>query len=299
MPLADWRRYTAQFTEAIRTAFPDKEIVHNALWFSGHSDPYVARELKAADYVDLERGVNDSGITAGAGTYGYETLQSHIDWLHSNGVGVVFDTYATTNREREYNLASYFLTSNGNDAVCTDSGGTPDDWYKGNDAQLGAPQGPRYSWNGVLRRDFANGTVLVNEPNKASKTLSLPGTLQSIAGQQTSSVTLGGGQGVVLQGASAGSGSGGSATTSVTKRSVRLAGRVQGARRGRVFMRITHRRAVSGRWVTVHRSTATLRSGRYRKLVRLARGHYRLSVSYHGPSRRLNGAVGRRSLTVR
>ncbi len=212
MTLSDWRRYMAEFTEEIRAAFPTREIVHNALWFDGHADSFVARELKAADYVDMERGVNDSGITAGTGTYGYERFLSHVDWLHSQGIGAIYDSYATTNPEREYNMAAYFMAADGNDAIGTDSGGTPGDWWSGYDVSLGAAQGARYAWNGVLRRDFANGVVLVNEPGNPSRTLALDGTLRNVSGQQVSSVTLAGGQAAVLSGTTGGGTTGGGTT---------------------------------------------------------------------------------------
>ena len=43
MTESDWRRYIAEFTEQIGRALPDKEIVHNSLWFAGHRDPSVQR----------------------------------------------------------------------------------------------------------------------------------------------------------------------------------------------------------------------------------------------------------------
>ena len=48
----------------VRAALPGAEIVHNAMWFDGDTDPDVARELHAADVVEIERGVKDGGITA-------------------------------------------------------------------------------------------------------------------------------------------------------------------------------------------------------------------------------------------
>src|SRR5215210_9256604 len=211
MTQADWRRYMAEFTEQIRAAFPTKEIVHNALWFAGcgtasdscWSDPYIRRELLAADYIELERGVNDPGITGGAGRYGYETFVNRVDWLHTQGRAVVYDARASTAAAREYGLATYFLTSNGRDLLGSDPGGTPTDWWTGYDAQLGDPSSVRYSWNGLFRRDFQYGTVLVNQPGATSKTVALGATLTDLAGVQKSSVTLGPASGAVLRGAGA------------------------------------------------------------------------------------------------
>src|SRR5262249_10913940 len=59
--------------------------------------------------------------------------------------------------------------------------------------------GARYQWNGVLRRDFTNGIVLLNEPGASTKTLSLGGSFRNSSGAIVSSVTLGPGAGAVLQ----------------------------------------------------------------------------------------------------
>src|SRR5438477_7060491 len=111
MSQADWRRYMAEFTEQIRQAFPAKEIVHNVLWWVGTSDASVARELVAADFVCLERGLNDSGIVGGTGTYGFDTFLGLVDWLHQHGRAVFLDPSATTAQAREYGLAGHFLGS--------------------------------------------------------------------------------------------------------------------------------------------------------------------------------------------
>ena len=198
MTEADWRRYLAEFTEQIRTAFPQKEIVHNAIWYVGVSDPYVQRELVAADVVCLERGVNDSGIVRGGGTYGFDTLLAYIDWIHAHARSVWFLAGAGTANAREYGLAAYFLVSTGTDALGNDPGGTPGDWWPGYDVSLGSPIGARYAWNGVIRRDFTGGTVLLNEPGSATVTLALGTTYKDLAGNQHTSVTLGAAQGAVL-----------------------------------------------------------------------------------------------------
>jgi hypothetical protein len=202
MTLSDWRRYMAEFTEQIKAALPNYEIVHNALWFAGDSDQYVQRELKSADWVGLERGINDSGITGGAGQYGVETFMNQIDWIHSQGRHVWFDGVVSngSTSDLEYGLAGYFLTSDGQDAIGnTPSGGTPGDWFAGYDASLGDATGARYQWNGVWRRDFTGGVVLLNEPGASTKTLALGGSFRNTAGATVTSVTLGAGAGAILQ----------------------------------------------------------------------------------------------------
>jgi hypothetical protein len=201
MTEADWQRYMAEFTEEIRAAMPDKEIVHNALWFAGHDDPSVRRELDAATHIEIERGVNDPGLTGGAGPFGYETLLRHIDWLHSRGKSVILDSYADSHAEVEYELASYFLVSSGGDSVGSSWRTEPGDWWPGYDVRLGAPRGDRYEWSGLLRRDFENGFVLVNQPGRAPVAVDLGAGSFDPAGQPRAAVTLGPAQGAVVAGA--------------------------------------------------------------------------------------------------
>src|SRR5262249_23366764 len=169
---ADWRRYMAEFVEQIRSAFPDKEIVHNVLWFAPGNDPSVERELLAANTVCLERGVNDSGIVAGTGQYGFETFLSRIDWLHAHGRGVFLLPGVSTTAAREYGVAAYFLVSGGGDAMGNDPGGgtSPSDWWQGYGVSLGTAHGDRYDWNGLLRRDFDGGFVVLNRPGRGGRT---------------------------------------------------------------------------------------------------------------------------------
>jgi hypothetical protein len=189
MTLAVWRRTMADFVEQIRAAIPGVEIAHNPIWFSGHSDPSVRRQLLAADYVNLERGVNDD-FHAGNGQFALTTFLEHIDWLHAHGKGVVLDSYANSRDAAEYNLAAYFLISTERDGMRTNYRNTPDDWWSAYDVDLGAPKGERTTAGGLLRRDFADGYVLVNLPGGAPRTLELPADARAADGTPRTSVTL-------------------------------------------------------------------------------------------------------------
>jgi len=201
MTEAAWRSYMADFVQQIRTAFPTKEIVHNVLWFAGVSDASVQRELLAADTICLERGVNDSGIVGGTGQYGFDTFLSQIDWLHSHGRAAFLLPGVSSSTAREYGVAAYFLVSAGSDSMGNDPGGgtSPSDWWSGYGVSLGAAHGDRYVWNGLVRRDFDGGMVLLNRPGSSQQTVSLGAAYLNIAGQQVSSVTLGAAQGAVLR----------------------------------------------------------------------------------------------------
>jgi hypothetical protein len=206
---ADWRRYVAEFTEEIRAAFPGAEIVHNTYWRShstSKSDPYALRELAAADTIEVERGFNDSGIVGGTGPYGYETYLAHMDWLHSRGLSVHYEPYGLDTASQEFEIASYYLVKDLEDSITSHFRADPGNWSSAWDLNLGAPSGGRYTWNGLFRRDFANGSVLVNQPGTATRTVSLPSTSQwrDLSGAPLTSLTLGARRGKVLLNGSGG-----------------------------------------------------------------------------------------------
>jgi Hypothetical glycosyl hydrolase family 15 len=203
MTTAAWRGYMAQFMQEIRAALPGVELVHNAIWFSdndaGAGDASIRSEISASNYIYLERGVNDSGLTGGDGQWSLNTFLSFIDQVHALGRGVVLDGTASDPRGLEYNLAAYFLTSTGNDAV-SGGGQTPTNWWAGWNVNLGEASGPRYTWNGLLRRDFEGGMVLVNSPDEPTRTVTLSTPMQNVSGATVTSVTLTAASSAILTG---------------------------------------------------------------------------------------------------
>jgi hypothetical protein len=324
MTAADWSRYMAEFTEEIRAAIPSKEIVHNALWFAGHDKDAPRRELSAATHVEIERGVNDPGLTGGSGQFGYETLLSHIDWLHARGKGVILDSFADTQQEVEYELASYFLIATGRDGLGSGWRSAPDDWWAGYDVQLGAPRGERREWRGLLRRDFERGYVLVNQPGEPQRSVQLGAGASDPAGAPRSSISLGAAQGAVVVTDAARPGSSGRVRTRTRVRpvpnprlrqtgtaraaglsadsrlqgSALIEGRVQRAPRGsRVVLRLE--RHAAGRWTREHTSRHKIgRGGRFARLFRgLNPGRYRVVAVYPG-SRRAHGSTAARGFSL-
>jgi Hypothetical glycosyl hydrolase family 15 len=200
---AQWRAYMAEFMGEIRAAFPGAEIVHNAIWFAngdaGVGDPSIRREVQAANYVMLERGVNDSGITGG-GPWSLNAMLGFVDGVHSLGRGVVLDGAASDAQGMEYNLAAYFLISTGNDAVSS-PGQTPSSWWPGFDANLGEATDARHAWGNLLRRDFTGGMALVNPPGSATQIVQLPSPMRTAGGATVTTITLPAASGVVLVGA--------------------------------------------------------------------------------------------------
>lgn len=198
MTLANWQRYMAEFMEQVRAAVPSAfEVVHNQVYFhAGLANAYVRRAIDAATHLNVERGVIDAGIVGGTGKWGYETVLAWADHAHARGKGVVWD--ASAGWGREYQLATYLLVATDRDGITHADGSDPDGWWSGYDVELGGPLGARHSWNGVLRRDFENGIVLVNQPGQTTETLSLGGSFRNLAGTMVSSVTLPAREGAVL-----------------------------------------------------------------------------------------------------
>jgi hypothetical protein len=201
MTSSAWRNYMARFMEEIRRALPRAEIVHNAIWYAdsptGIADRSIRREIAAADFINLERGVNDSGLTGGSGTFSLPRMLRYIDAVHALGKGVILAGSATDGTGIEYALAAYLLISSGNDAVSA-GGMTPVHWWPGFDVNLGEALGPRRLWGGVLRRDFIRGITLVNEPGAETKHLKLPTAMRDLAGRVLTSVSLPPATGAVL-----------------------------------------------------------------------------------------------------
>ncbi|HME04509.1 MAG TPA: putative glycoside hydrolase [Solirubrobacteraceae bacterium] len=198
-----WRHYMAEFMAEVRSALPGVEIVHNAIWFAdehaGTSDPDIRSEISCADIINLERGANDSGLTGGNGPWSLNALFAYVDEVHALGRGVVMDGSASEPQGLEYNLAAYFLISDGSDAV-SGSGQTPQSWWSGWSTDLGEADGPRYESEGLLRRDFSGGMVLLNPPGEPTRTVTLANPMQDGEGRTVTSVTLAGKSAVILKG---------------------------------------------------------------------------------------------------
>lgn len=200
----DWRRNVAEFTEQIRNTFADMEILHNAIWFAGgpkrDADPFIKRELASADYINLERGVTDSGLRGGDGEWSLRAFFGYIDRVHQLGKGVILDNMGG---KIEYSTASYFLISSGVDAM-GDQGLRPDHWWPGLAVDLGEPQGKREDWRGLIRRKFSKGIVLVNPPDSAPVQVRLTGEFKRADGSDAGkSITIAAADGVILTGSGA------------------------------------------------------------------------------------------------
>lgn len=198
MTVTAWERYMAEFTTTIRNAFPKAQIIHNSIWYAGTQpagyDPYVKQEIQAADWINLERGVSDPNLTTGTGQYSLYAMLNFVDAVHGLGRNVSIQEYDFNG---DYGLAGYFLISSGLDALGNDAI-TPLNWWNGYDFDLGTPLGGRYEWQGIFRRDFSNGVVLLNPYGGSTVNWTPQGSYIGTDGAPVSSVQLAGGQAAVL-----------------------------------------------------------------------------------------------------
>jgi hypothetical protein len=210
-PIGDeaWREYFAAFMGELRAALPGYEIADNAVWYAGASssnrgptNPWVRSQIEHANVINIERGANDGGLTGGKGGWSLRNLFSYVDEVHALGDGVVFDSSAAEVTPMEYNLAAYFLISNGADFV--DGGGssqTVTSFWPGWGVNLGEPTGPRErSSSGLWKRSFKGGVVYLLEPGASAQTVTLPAPMTSVTLGTVSSITLGARQAAVLSG---------------------------------------------------------------------------------------------------
>jgi ricin-type beta-trefoil lectin protein/putative glycosyl hydrolase-like family 15 (GHL15) protein len=193
-----WEKYFADFMTQVRVAFPKAEILHNSLWSAGSgdpgTDPYIQQEIRAADYINRESGVSDGGLTGGNGYWSLRSLLRFFDAVHALGTNVDIQEF---NFSGDYAPACYFLVSQGMDAF-GNGAVIPGNWPANYDVSLGNPEGSRYEWNGLLRRDFENGIVLVNPPAQPTVTVKLGSGYTNTSGKSVSSASIPGKQGLIL-----------------------------------------------------------------------------------------------------
>ena len=196
--LSEWRNKMALWVKGQAQAVHDLGLLAaaNVIFYSYNwsNDPDIREMLSSVDYANLERGITDTGLVAGSGTYGVQTYLSFIDYCHSLGTNVIQMDYSTDVNEIDYSVAGYFLANDGKDLYSAGHSeaqwaepplsGQTAEWPAVYDTQLGAASGARYSWNGLIRRDFANGSVLINEPGNPTVSFTLDGKSYTLAGKR-------------------------------------------------------------------------------------------------------------------
>ncbi|MCK5831861.1 MAG: hypothetical protein KAH20_16325 [Methylococcales bacterium] len=206
-----WAASLVDFVEEIRSAIPEKEIVHNSVWFHKFpGDPFLERQVDAADTIVFERGINDSNITLD-NEFGIIPFFEANDYVHSRGRNMIHTVYInelvcssdpcfhpplmqTKLIQFEYGLAGWLLASEGHDLFGTLELNTPDDWWHGFETNLGKALGDKYVHpnNGLFIREFKRGVVLLNPPGEdaAPVTINVSPTFYTLNGEPVNQVTL-------------------------------------------------------------------------------------------------------------
>jgi hypothetical protein len=196
MTEANWQRYMADFMVELRTALPTAEIVHDVLWAEGDGGAQIARELAAASSVAIEKGFNDPAILNPAT---WESLAGYVARRQAAGHRVILDGYAEAPAARLYGLGVGLLLDAGAIVLGNDAWTAPNRFWPGYDVALGAPTTGRYQWSGVWRRDFVNGTVLVNQPGNGSRGVSVGSGFADLDGVAQDQLTLAAASAAVLK----------------------------------------------------------------------------------------------------
>jgi fibronectin type 3 domain-containing protein len=193
-----WTDQLHNWAQTIETTFQQYNAAHG-------TDYMLIPNLDARvtswepNWVDNASGVP---IMDGAFLEGFGQWTDTYDWTLSMNRGLNFTTNnkivimqpyftdsvdsATGQQERNFYLGTYLLLK-GDETYINMGGGVNAQYYPEYQLNLGTAITPlptdasSYLWNGVYRRDFQNGFVLVN-PGSTSYTLDLGGTYQLVQG---------------------------------------------------------------------------------------------------------------------
>ncbi|HEX7456248.1 MAG TPA: Ig-like domain-containing protein, partial [Candidatus Nanoarchaeia archaeon] len=222
---AAWLGAWATLAERMQNEVPGALILNSQYftWQSlvGISSTNADRFWSAPDAVEIEFGW-PFGRHGENTASGWQDKINYINRLHGLGAGVFVQDYPGNNgdfalSEEKYGLAMYLLTVESADYYGTfNRDGHGSDFFSGYNANLGASQGPFYTWSGLQRRDFANGFVLVNNPGGGTVTANLGGTYTSLWGETMSSITLAERNGNVFRTSGGGGGDTQDPTVSIT-----------------------------------------------------------------------------------
>jgi hypothetical protein len=206
-PELSYREELANLIEDVRNALGPSALLdvntqyHDTWPLIREHEPDVERALAHVNLVTIEFGVGpDSGIETAAD---YKEFTEYVDSLHERGIHVFMgDNNGDTVSDAEYNLATYFLDNDGGDYISA-SEGSPENWWPGNDIDLGSSLSTRErSSTGLWKRQFTGGVVYTLEPGASSSQTvkARPGIRWlNTANETVTEVTLTPGTGAVLR----------------------------------------------------------------------------------------------------
>jgi hypothetical protein len=179
--LAGWANLMAELRTALGANTPLVINTQPHRWDNiiAISATNAATFFSNADLVEIEHGwasVDSAGGGAGTGDWTWDDLTAKIVQMHEYGIGVFTQEYSDpelnqctdmTLTMEKYSLAMQFLIQNGQDFYGTfsnDGRECGDTFASVYNTDLGTAVNSYYTWNGLQRRDFLGGTVLINNP---------------------------------------------------------------------------------------------------------------------------------------
>jgi hypothetical protein len=202
---ASYREELANLVGDVRSALGPSALLdintqyHDTWPLIREHEPEVERALGYVNLVTIEFGVGPtSGIETAAD---YKEFTEYVDSLHQRGIHVVMGGSGDPVAD-EYNLATYFLDTDGGDYISA-SEASPENWWPGNEIDLGSSLSARErSSTGLWKREFTGGVVYTLEPGApSSETIrARPGTRWlNTANETVTEATLTPGTGAVLR----------------------------------------------------------------------------------------------------
>jgi hypothetical protein len=135
--------------------------------------------------------------------YHWSTWQRLVEVAQEGGADFFALMYgsATSTSVMRYGKAAFLLDWDGRGGafIYTPDHGTTDPWNPEWTMDIGSPSGPKQQIGVGWRRDFSAGVALVNPDRSTPQQFRLGGTYYQADGAAVSSVTLGPGQGLILQ----------------------------------------------------------------------------------------------------
>ena len=134
----------------------------------------------------------------------WEWKMKMAEWCADRNVPLLAITYSTEDdvAAQLYHRATWLLTWNGRtgSSIFVPEEDWTDHWIKTPTVEIGMPKGSRFKVgnSGVHRRNYEDGTVLVN-PTNQTKTVSLESSYDTLGGRSTDTVTLEPRSGTVLR----------------------------------------------------------------------------------------------------
>jgi Hypothetical glycosyl hydrolase family 15 len=198
---AAWLAATASLATSVHRGVPDATLIGNGL---GDGARYFDHTAPSAQILaGLDGGIAETWLrTSGQPVDRYPSVQrwkKDVDLLQATDKSVFVETKLWTRSTAQeqaawhvFALASFLLGTGGNayfafSGARKDSGVTPDELAA--HLRIGSPVAPYGQLDGVYRRTFSNGTVVV-DPSSEPSTIDLGADYRDVAGNVVRSVTL-------------------------------------------------------------------------------------------------------------